>query len=68
MWHILGVGSSSHDVVSRPNRWRKCWKIVKEFVNEIFSAKHRFNEDERNETLRRVFEHDRLQSLLLYYA
>ncbi len=29
-------------------------------MNKIFSAKHRFNEDERNETLHRVFEHDRL--------
>jgi hypothetical protein len=37
-------------------------------VNEIFSAKHRFNEDERNEIVHKVFEHDKLQSFLLNYA
>jgi hypothetical protein len=34
-------------------------------VNELFNTKHRLNENERKDTLHRVFEHDLVQSDLL---
>jgi hypothetical protein len=38
--------------------WRKCQSLVKTFVNELFNTKHKFNENEKKNTLHKVFEHD----------
>jgi len=46
-------------------RWKKCSSLAETFVNELFSTKHRLNENERKDTLHRVFEHDLVQSDLL---
>jgi len=56
---MLEVGRlSSIDAPRRIYRWKKCQSLVETFVNELFSTKHRFNENERKNTLHIMFEHD----------
>jgi hypothetical protein len=49
-------------------RWRKCQSLAETFVIELFSTKRRFNENKRNDTLHKMFEHDMVQSNLLEIA
>lgn len=67
---MLEVGCSTSKATRKLCRLRKCQSFVNIFVNELFSAKHRLDENERKETLNRskVFEHDRIQSILLDYV
>jgi hypothetical protein len=56
---MLEVGRLSFiDAPHRIYMWRKCQSLVETFVNELFSTKHRFKENEKKNTLHRVFEHD----------
>jgi hypothetical protein len=52
---------SSIDAPYRIPRWRKCQSLVETYVNELFSTKHRLNENERKDTLHRMFEYDLVQ-------
>jgi hypothetical protein len=67
---MLQVGCSTFEATHKLCRWRKCQSFADKFVNELFNAKHRLDENERRETLNRskVFEHDRVQSILPDYA
>jgi len=49
---------SSIDAPHRIYRWKKHQSLVETFVNKLFSTKHTFNENERKNTLRIMFEHD----------
>jgi hypothetical protein len=62
---MLEVGKLSFvDAPYRIPRWKKFQSLVEIFVNELFSTKHRLNENERKDTLCRMFEHDLVWSNL----
>jgi hypothetical protein len=67
---MLEVGCLTSEATHKLHRWRKCQSFANKFVNELFSAKHRLDENERKETLNisKVFEHYKVQSILLDYA
>jgi hypothetical protein len=62
------IGSSYFEVAHRLLRWRKCQSLVDKFVNELINVKHKLDENERKETLNKVFEHDKVQSVVPNYA
>jgi hypothetical protein len=67
---MLGVGCSTSKATHKLCRLRKCQSFANKFVNELFSAKPRLDENERKEKLNKskVFEHDRVQSILPDYV
>jgi len=67
---MFQVGCSTFEATHKLRRWRKSQSFADKFVNELFNAKHRLDENERRETLNKskVFEHDRVQSILPDYV
>ncbi len=66
---MLEVGCSTFEATHKLCRWRKCQSFANKFVNKSCSAKDRLDENERKETLNKskVFEHDKVQSILPNY-
>jgi hypothetical protein len=62
------IGSSYFEIAHRLPRWKKCQSLVDKFVNELINVKHKLDENERKETLNRVFEHDKFQLVVPNYA